>query len=218
MPELIKTADGSSTLYVKELDETYHSRHGALQESMHVFIENGLHYFLSHTNIDNISILEIGFGTGLNALLTFNEAQKNQHIKFVYHTIEAYPIDLKVAEKLDFKHNNKYLLDLHNCEWNVENKLSDNFIFFKHHVTFQNFNTDKKFDIIYYDAFGPRAQPDMWTKETLLKATNYLRKNGILVTYCAKGEVKRIFKNAGFVVETLKGPPGKREMIRVLNN
>jgi len=218
MPELIKTADGSSTLYVKELDETYHSRHGALQESMHVFIENGLRYSLSHTNSDNISILEIGFGTGLNALLTLKEAKRNHQIKFTYHTIEAYPIDIKLAEELNYNENKQDLILFHNCAWNSANHISDNFVFCKHHLPFQNFNTVEKFDVIYYDAFGPRAQAEMWTNETLLKATSYLKNNGILVTYCAKGEVKRIFKKAGFVVQTLKGPPGKREMIRVLNN
>lgn len=217
MYELIKTADGSSTLYVKELDETYHSRHGAEQESVHVFINNGLRNYLSQHLENAISILEIGFGTGLNAFLTLEEAKQNPRITFIYHTIEAFPIEVEIAQKLNYRADNSDLIKLHKGLWNKEQSVSENFIFCKHNLKLQEFYIDKKFDVIYYDAFGPRAQAEMWTKETLLHASSFLKPNGILVTYCAKGEVKRIYKNAGFVVQTLKGPPGKREMIRVVN-
>ncbi len=217
MYELIKTADGSSTLYVKELDETYHSRHGAEQESIHVFIINGLRYYLAQHLKNEISILEIGFGTGLNALLTLEEAKQNSRITFIYHTIEAFPIELEIAEKLNYRADNSDILKLHASLWDIEQIISENFIFCKHKLKLLEFNLNKKFDVIYYDAFGPRAQAEMWTKETLLHTSSFLKPNGVLVTYCAKGEVKRIFKKAGFVVQTLKGPPGKREMIRIVN-
>lgn len=216
MIEIIKTADGSYSLYNKELDETYHSRHGAEQESKHVFIRNGLQYFISNALLNQISILEVGFGTGLNAILTHEEAQKYPAITFIYHTLEAYPIELEIAKKLNYRVDNSDFLKLHACLWNVEHVFSENFIFCKHKLKLQEFSTDKKFDIIFYDAFGPRAQPDMWTENALLHTTSFLKSEGILVTYCAKGEVKRILKNSGFVVQTLKGPPGKREMIRVI--
>ncbi|MFN4235343.1 MAG: tRNA (5-methylaminomethyl-2-thiouridine)(34)-methyltransferase MnmD [Bacteroidia bacterium] len=217
MPELLKTADGSVTLYVKEIDETYHSRHGALQESMHVFIENGLRAVLKENSEKSISVLEIGFGTGLNALLTLEEVKNYPHVKFTFHSIEAYPIDITLVNELNFSSNKEDLMLLHKCEWNKEVQVKDNFILCKHHTKLEDFLSEKKFDLIYYDAFGPRAQAEMWEKDILIKTASFLRKNGMLVTYCAKGEVKRIFKNAGFVVETLKGPPGKREMIRVRN-
>lgn len=215
MLDFIKTADGSTTLYVKELDETYHSRHGALQETMHVFIENGLRAVLEENNKKNISVLEIGFGTGLNALLTLEEVKKYPFIKFSYHSIEAYPVDIALVNQLNFSSNKEDLMLLHKCKWNKEEQIIDNFILCKHHVKLEDFFTDKKFDLIYYDAFSPRAQAQMWGKDILIKTASFLNKNGMLVTYCAKGEVKRIFKNAEFVVETLKGPPGKREMIRI---
>lgn len=218
MFELIKTADGSSTLYVKELDETYHSRYGAEQESAHVFIKSGLNYYLSQKNKSAISILEVGFGTGLNALLTLEEAKQNPRTIFIYHTIETFPIQVEIVEKLNYRADNSDILKLHASLWNSEQTILENFIFCKHNLKLQEFNIDKKFDVIYYDAFGPRAQAEMWTEETLLHASSFLNPDGVLVTYCAKGEVKRIFKNAGFVVQTLKGPPGKREMIRILNN
>lgn len=217
MPELLKTADGSYTLYVKELNETYHSRHGAIQESLHVFIENGLQALLNENSQNNLAVLEIGFGTGLNALLTLEKVKNYPHVKFTYHSIEAYPIDIALVNKLNFSANKEDLMQLHKSEWNREVQLKDNFILCKHHTKLEEFLIEKKFDLIYYDAFGPRVQAEMWEKDILLKTTSFLRKNGMLVTYCAKGEVKRIFKNAGFVVETLKGPPGKREMIRVRN-
>jgi tRNA U34 5-methylaminomethyl-2-thiouridine-forming methyltransferase MnmC len=215
MPKIIKTADGSATLYIKELDETYHSRHGAVMESKHVYIENGLRYILQHNHLKNICILEIGFGTGLNALLTYQESQINKHINFEYHSIEAYPLDISVVKQLNYQEHNNDILKLHSSEWNKLVEISSNFLLHKYAVKLQYFNTDYRFDLIYYDAFGPRAQADMWTDNILLKTASFLNIGGVLVTYCAKGEVKRIFKNAGFVVQTLKGPPGKREMIRV---
>ncbi|MFN7012899.1 MAG: MnmC family methyltransferase, partial [Bacteroidia bacterium] len=154
---------------------------------------------------------------GLNAFLTLEESQKNSLIKFFYHSIEACPIQVEIAEKFNYRAENADLLKLHNGLWNSEQTISENFIFCKHKVKLLEFDIDKKFDIIYYDAFGPRAQAEMWTEESLLHACSFLKTDGLLVTYCAKGDVKRIFRKFGFVVQTLKGPPGKREMIRVVN-
>ena len=222
--ELITTADGSHSLYVKDLDEHYHSIHGAIQESLHVFIETGLHHLRSK-GLQTINILEIGFGTGLNALLTQMEAE-NLNLKVNYTSLEAYPLNIELlnelnyvellsdAEKINESHLKTTFDQLHICDWEKENKISENFILQKAKNTLQEIKFSKTFDLIYFDAFGPRVQPEMWTEELFSKiyaATNSL---GCLVTYCAKGEVKRTLKKVGFVVETLPGPPRKREMVR----
>ena len=221
--KIIKTADGSHSLYVKDLDEHYHSIHGAIQESLHVFIEAGLKYVSLQTN-SVINILEIGFGTGLNALLTYIEAEK-LNIKINYTSLEAYPLstdlvnELNYAELLTDFSNKEFALQnifqkLHTCDWGNDNLLSKNFTLRKIKNRLQEINFEHTFDLIYFDAFGPRVQPEMWAEglfEKIIAATN---PNGCLVTYCAKGEVKRTLKKVGFVVETLPGPPRKREMVR----
>jgi tRNA U34 5-methylaminomethyl-2-thiouridine-forming methyltransferase MnmC len=220
---LITTADGSHSLYVKELDEHYHSIHGAIQESIHVFINTGLK-FIAEKNKSEISILEIGFGTGLNALLTCLEAEK-LNLKINYTSIEAFPLDnvlineLNYAELLSAKEKEKSHLqtifnELHSCEWEKEISISKNFTLHKIKNTLQEIKFEKSFDLIYFDAFGPRVQPEMWTEELFSKIYNVTKPNGCLVTYCAKGEVKRTLKKVGFTVETLPGPPRKREMVR----
>ncbi len=225
---IIKTADGSHSLFVKHLNEHYHSIHGAIQESNHVFINSGLKHILSQQN-RQLTILEIGFGTGLNALLTFIETY-NLNIQINFSALEAYPLNTELTNKLNYidllnTELNKSTMNLktifnqlHACEWDKPIEISDFFNIHKIKNTLQKIVFDKKFDLIYFDAFGPAIQPEMWTEEIFNKIAEATKPNGCLVTYCAKGEVKRTLKKVGFTIESLQGPPGKREMIRAIKN
>lgn len=216
---LIKeTSDGSHTLYNKELDETYHSTHGAIQEAIHVFIQNGIRLI----DKTNISILEVGFGTGLNAILTFNYSKKNNK-KVSYVGLESYPLGKDIITQLNYKDeipnfDLSIFSKIHKSEWNTEQEIEDNFSLLKDTHTLQEFKTERKFDIIYYDAFGPRAQKEMWEKNLFEKLFSYLNQDGILVTYCAMGQFKRDLKDCGFIVKCVPGPPGKREMTIAYKN
>lgn len=201
--DLIITHDGSASLYSKQFDQQYHSLHGALQESMHVFINAGLKY--KQTTPPEISILEIGFGTGLNALLTFLETTAKVH----YTTLEKYPLNSSITKQLNYCNviNTTNCTDIfkqiHACDWNVWNEISDTFSLRKINIDFNEVDFKNEFDIIYFDAFAPNSQPELWTTIIFQKMFDALRKNGILVTYCAKGEVKRNLKAAGFETEAL---------------
>ena len=209
--ELILTKDGSHSLYVPQLNETYHSVHGSVAESLHVFIKNGLNY---NTKV-KLNILEIGFGTGLNTLLTLLHSDEKQ----IYYTgLEPYPISEEIFSKLNFSElvdtDKEIFLNLHLSEWEKDIKLSDRFTLHKSKNKLQEFEGKNKFDVIYFDAFAPEKQEEMWTEDVFKKCYNLLKKDGYLVTYCAKGVVKRTLRSAGFIVESLEGPPRKREMIR----
>lgn len=213
--QIITTNDGSKTIYLPHLDETYHSSHGAIQEAIYVFIKNGI----QSCPKDEINVFEMGFGTGLNALLCCVEAEKTQ--KNIHYTgIEAYPIDMKIVQQMDYcstigEQYQTTFEQLHNCEWKIPHQLSKLFLFEKINENIKAFILHKEeYDVIFYDAFGPRAQEEMWAKELLQKMYDMLRPNGFMVTYCAKGQVKRDLKSIGFEVEPLPGPPGKREMTR----
>jgi len=213
--EIIKTLDGSTTIHLKEWDECYHSKHGAIQEAKHVFIKNGLSLFENNP----VSILEIGFGTGLNAFITFLESNaKQQQIDYV--GVEAYPVDAKevlemnyVAE-LEADQYKGIFEKMHECEWNEKNVITSNFSLTKRKQFFDEINDFEIFDLIYFDAFGYRVQPELWSTEIFRKMYNSLKPNGVLVTYAARGVVKRSMIEVGFTVEKLAGPPGKREMFR----
>ena len=215
---IITTTDGSHSIYIKELDENYHSTHGAIQESKHVFIEAGLRYIASK-NSAPINILEVGLGTGLNALLTFIESKKSK-LTINYTAIEAFPLELNLINQLNYieclkEENQQYIFDLiHSSDWEKEIYLSEQFIFHKVNSKLQDTNLNDKYDLIYFDAFAPIVQPELWTEEIFFKLINVLKSDGCLVTYCAKGEVKRTLKKTGFIIESLPGPPGKREMVR----
>ncbi len=213
--EIIQTRDGSTTIHIKEWDECYHSRFGAIQEAQHVFIKNGLSIFENCT----ISILEIGFGTGLNAFITFLESQKlNQTIDYV--GVEAYPVlpeevvSMNYVAELNAETEGGIFEKMHQCNWEQPTALSPRFLFTKRNQFFADIADFEKFDLIYFDAFGYNVQPELWSTAIFQKMFNALKPNSILVTYAARGVIKRSMQEVGFVVEKLAGAPGKREMFR----
>ncbi len=215
--EIIITGDGSPTLFVPELDEHYHSVHGAFNESMHVFINAGL---LQKTNsLSSINLLEIGLGTGSNVLLT-NSIVKQLNTHIHYDAIEPFPINADIITALSnvgfdkFGSSDTEFLQLHQQKAEVPLQLSQQLTFTVYHQTLEAIQFNKGYDIIYFDAFGPRAQPEIWSQDNFNKLYQAMHNNGILVTYCAKGDVRRTMQAAGFTVEKLPGPPGKREMLR----
>jgi tRNA U34 5-methylaminomethyl-2-thiouridine-forming methyltransferase MnmC len=215
--EVIRTADGSHTISIPELNVTYHSRHGAIQESLHVFIEAGLHHLLDRMEQPGaIRIFEMGFGTGLNAFLTALEAEQKQR-KMHYTAVEPYPLAPEEASPLNYTEtlqHNAVFSSLHQCPWHEDVLITGHFTLRKEKTSLANFSTTQPFNLIYYDAFAPAAQPELWTREVFEKLYGMLASRGILVTYCSKGDVRRALMAAGFTVTKLPGPPGKREMLR----
>jgi tRNA U34 5-methylaminomethyl-2-thiouridine-forming methyltransferase MnmC len=207
--ELVLTKDGSYTVAIPELQLTYHSKHGAVQESKHVFIQAGLMGLQQQQSV--IQVFEMGLGTGLNALLTAEVALANQQAVY-YTAVEAFPLQLQELEGLNYNLPNLDLL--HHANWNEPILLNPFFTIVKQACTIQDFTSTGLFHLIYYDAFAPSAQPELWTEAIFLKLYNLLAPKGLLVTYCSKGQVRRNMQAAGFVVEKIPGPPGKREMVR----
>jgi len=214
-----KTGDGSSTIHNTKLDENYHSTYGALQEAVHVFIENGLKKSISDFNINKrLNILEVGFGTGLNCYLSLQYAISNKQ-NISYTGVESSPLELDVIHQLDYKlsKEEKVLFKkLHLSNWGDSVHISPYFKFFKQNIKFQNFVSKSKFDVIYFDAFGPRVENFLWHINIFNQCFQLLNNNGSFVTYCAKGQVRRDLISSGFEVERLPGPPGKREMLRAI--
>ncbi len=218
IPEIIVTGDGSHSLFDRSRNETYHSVHGAIQESKHVFIGAGLEYSLSVTG-DAINVLEIGFGTGLNAILALLFSR--QHSRLVnFTTVEAFPLpeeiwsQLNYADQLDAADE---FVKVQSCSWGDRHAISDNFSLMKCHTRVETFTPAKSaYDVIFYDAFAPSRQPEMWHLSLLEKVCGGLRSPGVFVTYCATGQLKRDLRSLGLNVETLPGPPGKKEMVRAL--
>jgi len=213
--EIIQTSDGSTTIHIKEWDECYHSKHGAIQEAKHVFIKNGLALFPNQ----KVSVLEIGFGTGLNAFITFLEAQKlDQTIDYV--GVEAFPVSEEELKSMNYTEelnalDDKVIFDkMHALNWEEKNDLSENFSLTKRKQFFEDIDDVEKFDLIYFDAFGYRVQPELWSVSVFERMFKALKNNSILVTYAARGVIKRNMIEVGFTVEKLAGPPGKREMFR----
>ncbi|MFH0867009.1 MAG: tRNA (5-methylaminomethyl-2-thiouridine)(34)-methyltransferase MnmD [Bacteroidota bacterium] len=216
--QLVLTGDGSHTLAVPSMDEHYHSIHGAVSESGHIFINAGLKYALQDKK--KIRILEIGFGTGLNALLTFVELS-GEKIFCEYTGIELYPVPEEIYSKLNYPAvldiPDKSFLALHRCDWNEKIRISDFFSIYKIQISARNMKINKSYyDLVYFDAFGPDKQPEMWTEEVFRKISDSLKMGGILTTYSTKGSVKRIVKASGFSIEKLPGPAGKREILRAV--
>jgi len=215
--KIIVTGDGTHTLFVPELHEHYHSIFGALTESMHVFIEAGLRY---HAAKKQITVFEIGFGTGLNALLSCIEAL-DAGTDLLYYTIENNPVDLEIIQKLNYSSvlkSNPCTPELfrliHSSEWGKTINIHERFRLHKIRADIAQFIPDFSYDLIFFDAFAPEKQPELWTVEIFKKLYNAINEGGILTTYCVKGDVKRALKMAGFLIEKLPGPPGKREMLR----
>lgn len=233
---LIQTGDGSSSLYHQALEETYHSRHGAIAESKHVFVNHGLDYrlHLEYTdpqrhNSKGLSILEMGFGTGLNALLTLLHQKDRIHsrpssglstpsISINYTALEAFPLPSEIYHGLDYAKQlgceDDLFYQLHQAPWEVPTEITPGFNLIKKNMRFQEYRAHDKHDIIYYDAFGARVQPELWEKERFKVLYASMRAGGVFVTYAAKGSVRRALQEVGFAVERLAGPPGKREMLR----
>ena len=215
MIEIERTDDGSNTLYVPELNEHYHSTKGAVTESKYIFVEQGF----NHLSKKSVSILEVGFGTGLNAILTFIEAD-NKGVNTIYDTIEKYPLDKTIIEKLDYlpiigEENKDRFNNIHSSQWDKDIELSPFFTLHKINGDFTSYNFIRKYDVIYFDAFAPEKQPEMWTQDIFNQMYNLLNPGGVLTTYCAKGIIRRMLQAAGFKTERLPGPPnGKREILR----
>ncbi|KAB7531362.1 tRNA (5-methylaminomethyl-2-thiouridine)(34)-methyltransferase MnmD [Flagellimonas olearia] len=213
--KIITTGDGSKTIQIEDWDEQYHSKHGAIQEAYHVFIEHGLRLF----NNTNIKLLEIGFGTGLNALITLLESKKQQ-LDITYVGVEAYPVSMEEIAELDYctqlnalDHQEKFE-EMHRSPWEKSTLITQDFSLHKQQKDFKEITDSDTYNLIYYDAFGARVQPELWTEEIFEKMYRALKTNGVLVTYAAKGSVRRAMQHVGFTVERLPGPPGKREMLR----
>lgn len=215
---LIVTKDNSHTLYSERFDATYHSTYGAVQESVHVFIKNGLEFCLQENHTAKLSILEIGFGTGLNALLTYEFAKQN-HLLINYQSVEAFPIPPEIVQHLNYTNEKDTELKeafsiMHQCESGTLTSIDSFFSLLKHLCLIEEFKSEERFDVIYFDAFSPTQQPELWTEEIFKNMFQLLKSQGILVTYCAQGQMKRNMKAAGFKIKSLPGPPGKREMTR----
>tara|TARA_R110000765_G_scaffold13233_7_gene39896 strand:- start:726 stop:1388 length:663 start_codon:yes stop_codon:yes gene_type:complete len=213
--EIITTGDGSKTIQIMDWQEQYHSKHGAIQEAYHVFIKSGLDLFENQ----EINILEIGFGTGLNAFITLIEFDK-RNLKVNYTGVEAYPVSIEELNQLNYLEELKSLsrksdFDLmHTSPWGDKVEIVENFNLKKEQILFKEISAIAEYDLIYFDAFGARVQPELWTVEIFQIMFNAMKSNGYLVTYAAKGSVRRAMQEVGFLVERLPGPPGKREMLR----
>ena len=218
--KIVTTADGSKTIQIEEWNEQYHSLHGAIQESYYVFVKQGLHFYSRHVSKpqENISILEIGFGTGLNAFITCFETEKSNH-KVDYVGVEAYPISSEEVNALNYpqlisEQHSGIFNKMHSTSWEVIHQISSHFCLTKRKQFFHEITDKNKFNLIYFDAFGARVQPELWTESIFKTMYDALKNEGVLVTYSAKGSVKRAMKSVGFTIERLEGPPGKRHMLR----
>ncbi len=214
---IIVTGDGSKTIQIEDWDEQYHSKHGAIQEAYHVFIEHGLRLFKD----THVHLLEIGFGTGLNALITLLEMKK-LNLQLDYVGVEAFPVSLEEVAALDYCSQldaldaQEFFQKMHDSAWEERIPITKDFHLTKQMKDFKSIDDINLFNLIYFDAFGARVQPELWTEEVFFKMYQALKDDGVLVTYAAKGSVRRALQAVGFRVERLPGPPGKREMLRAI--
>jgi tRNA U34 5-methylaminomethyl-2-thiouridine-forming methyltransferase MnmC len=214
--EIKITNDGSATLYVPDLNEHYHSINGAVQESEHVFIGMGL----KGINKKDVRVFEFGFGTGLNALLTLLSAKD---YSIIYHTMELYPLSWSIVKRLGYEEflglseeNRVVFKKMHQTQWEKETSIRTKFAIKKINASILKYPLEENYDLVYYDAFAPDVQPELWDEEIFSRIYNSMNPDGRLVTYCAKGEVRRKLQRVGFSVERLPGPPGKWEMMRAV--
>lgn len=217
------TSDGSHTIFSEKFNSTYHSSHGAIQESRHVFINAGLNYLLGKSQ-KKIDVLEIGFGTGLNAFMTFIEA-KNKSVDILYHGVELYPLELEIVKTLNYPDQlnaselKNTFIELHSfpdTSYKISLGESNDFEMNLRIEDLEKINFKQQYNLVYLDAFAPGSQPYFWEKEFLTKVFEAMSANAVLVSYCAKGVFKRNLKDIGFSVESIPGPIGKREMTRAL--
>jgi tRNA U34 5-methylaminomethyl-2-thiouridine-forming methyltransferase MnmC len=216
--QIISTADGSHTIYVPELDEHYHSVHGAIQESEHIFMKNGFDFCRANP----VHIFEVGFGTGLNALLTALRTLENNR-QVYYTSIEKYPLKMSFIKSLNYPHilgnaSKRIFESIHTSEWGTMKKILTNFNLTKISADIKSINLEGEYDLIYFDAFGPDKQPEMWTPEIFKKISHITRPGGVIITYSVKGLVKRNLRSSGFEVRLLPGPPGKRQILQAIKS
>jgi tRNA U34 5-methylaminomethyl-2-thiouridine-forming methyltransferase MnmC len=219
-PALLITSDGSHTLTVPGTTEHYHSVHGAIAESQHIYINAGLKYALSDNK--HLNILEIGFGTGLNALLTYSELAK-LNVSCDYTAVEAFPLGKDIFTQLNYTEllnvQLSVFLKMHTSEWNTKTEISSSFKLLKIHENACKIKLPANtFNLVYFDAFSPAIQPEMWTKEIFSSIYSSMKENALLTTYCTKGDVKRTLKGIGFIISKLPGPTGKREILRAVKS
>ena len=213
MITLLETADGSQTLKNNDIGESYHSMHGAVQESMHVYIKHGLQ--LAAVKKSKIRVFELGFGTGLNALLTLREVLENTDLEVEYFCIEPFPLKETIYHQLIYPKENErdYFIQMHQSVHGKNINIHERFSFLKMEIKFEDLKDFNGYDLVYYDAFGPTSQPELWNIEALRMSVDLLNSQGIWVTYCSKGEVRRGLVSLGMNAVRLSGPPGKRHMI-----
>ena len=213
---LITTEDGSHSLFREDIQETYHSSRGAMGESQYVFIKMGLDYLLENLGLKMIKIFEVGMGTGLNVLLSAQFAEKHA-VAIDFHSIEPFPIDQDIYLNLNYgagESSKRLLQQIHTGSWEKKQLLNDSFALTKHEITLESYTKDQDFDMIFFDAFAPSKQPEVWSLDNIKKCHDLLKSEGILTTYCAQGQFKRNLKEAGFELEVLQGAMGKKEMVR----
>lgn len=218
MLKIITTEDGSHSLFDEELNETYHSTRGAEGESRHVFLREGLEYLLGKNKIEEVNILEVGLGTGLNVFLTALSTELHKQ-KVHFTSLEPFPIDREIYSELNYgtsSEEKKLLLSIHEMQWEKEMALSTYFFLKKTTQKLENFQSSQNYDLIYFDAFAPSKQAEVWELSNLKKCYKLLKNGGVLTTYCAQGQFKRNLLAAGFEVETLQGAMGKKEMVRAI--
>jgi len=215
MLKIIRTEDGSQSLYDEELNETYHSTKGARAESEYVFLKMGLDVMSQQLSVhspQSIRVLEVGFGTGLNAWLTWKWAEQNK-IPVHFYTLEPFPISLDLVKQMDLAADRQFL-SVHEANWNEQTHFGDHFSLYKSTNKLEEVVFTTPFDCVFFDAFAPSKQPEVWSLENLQKCCDALQPGGILTTYCAQGQFKRNLAVVGFDVEVLPGALGKKEMVR----
>jgi len=216
--QLQLTKDGSYTLAIPEMNVTYHSHNGALQESQHIYINAGFNYLTNKTSVEEIALFEMGFGTGLNALLTLLEATKAKQ-KVFYYGLELWPLSINEAKALNYDQllvTNNLFIQLHQAAWEEEVSINNYFTLFKSNQSLVALKLNRQYNLIYFDAFDANSQPELWTQQVFQSLYNHLHFGGVLVTYSSKGAVRRAMQAVGFKVEKLAGPAGKAEIVRAI--